>query len=103
MNERVVMTTVGSAEEARRIADKLVERKLAACVSIFPRIVSVYRWEGKLEHAEEWQLWAKTAVPFSQIRDAILEMHSYDLPECLSIAIEEGSREYLQWIRDATK
>lgn len=87
-NTRIIITTVGSADEARRIARRLVDQKLAACVNIIPRILSVYRWEGKVEEAEELLLWIKTALPFDRVRDAILETHSYDLPECLSIAIE---------------
>jgi periplasmic divalent cation tolerance protein len=100
---RVVLTTTGSVDEARRIAEGLLERKLAACVNIVPKVVSIYRWKGKVEEAEEWMLLVKTAAPFESVRDAILEMHSYELPECMAIAIEDGSPEYLKWLADSVE
>ena len=81
-DKRLVLTTAGSEEEARKIAHALVERKLAACVNIVPQIESVYRWQGKVESAREWLLLIKTtSEKFSVVRDAIRELHSYDLPE----------------------
>lgn len=100
-DKRVVLTTAGSRDEARRIAEALVDRKLAACVNIITKVVSIYRWKGKVEEAEEWILLIKTASPFEPVRDAILEMHSYELPECMSIAIDDGSPEYLKWLEDS--
>jgi periplasmic divalent cation tolerance protein len=102
-DKRIVMTTAGSVDEARRIAETLVDRKLAACVNIVPKVVSIYRWKGKVEEAEEWLLWVKTAAPFESVRDAILKMHSYELPECLSISIEEGSQQYLKWLDESVE
>jgi periplasmic divalent cation tolerance protein len=102
-DKRIVMTTTGSRDEARRIAEALVDRKLAACVNIITKVVSIYRWKGKVEEAEEWMLLIKTASEFEPVRDAILEMHSYELPECMSISIEEGSPEYLKWLDDSSK
>lgn len=101
-NARIVLTTAGSQEEARKIAGALVERKLAACVNIVPQIESVYRWQGKVESATEWLLIVKTqAESFARVRDAIKELHSYELPECIVIPIEGGSEEYLKWIGDS--
>ena len=98
---RVVLTTAGSEEEARRIARTLVERRLAACVNITPKIESIYRWEGKVETALEWLLIVKTvASRVGAVRDAITELHSYDLPECIEIVITDGSPEYLRWLAD---
>lgn len=100
-NARIVLTTAGSQEEARKIAGALVERKLAACVNIVPQIESVYRWQGKVESATEWLLIVKTQVEsFVRVRDAIKELHSYELPECIMIPVEGGSEEYLKWISD---
>lgn len=97
---RIVLTTAGSQEEARKIAHALVERKLAACVNIVPAIESVYRWQGKIESATEWLLLIKTeAAAFERLRDAIQELHSYDLPECIMLEIRDGSTEYLGWLK----
>jgi len=98
-NARIVMTTAGSQEEARKIAHALVERRVAACVNIVPRIESVYRWQGKVETAEEWLLLIKTqAESFERVRDAVKELHSYDLPECVMLEVIAGNQEYLDWI-----
>jgi periplasmic divalent cation tolerance protein len=100
-DKRIVLSTAGSEEEARKIAHELVERRLAACVNIVPQIESVYRWQGKVESSREWLLLIKTtAEQFEKVRDAIRELHSYDLPECIAVAIENGSPEYLRWLAD---
>ena len=101
-DKRLVLTTTGSETEACNIARALVERRLAACVNIVPRIRSVYRWQGKMEEADEWLLVIKTsATSFDRLRAAIAELHSYELPECISISIEAGGTEYLKWIDDS--
>src|ERR1700722_20233208 len=87
-DKRIIMTTAGAVDEARRIAETLVDHKLAACVNVVPKVVSFYRWMGEVEEAGGSVLGEKTAAPFERVRDAILEMHSYELPECLSISIE---------------
>jgi periplasmic divalent cation tolerance protein len=95
----LVLTTAGSEEEAAKIARALVERRLAACVNIVPRVKSVYRWEGKVESAEEFLLLVKTTrARKEQVGAAIRELHSYELPECMAITIDAGSKEYLDWI-----
>jgi periplasmic divalent cation tolerance protein len=105
MTDKVlVLTTAGSESESRKIAQTLVERRLAACVNIVPRIKSVYRWEGKVEEAEEYLLLIKTAkAREEQVRAAIRELHSYELPECIAIPIESGSAEYLKWLSDSVE
>jgi periplasmic divalent cation tolerance protein len=98
-DKRIVLTTAGSEEEARKIAQHMVEHKLAACVNIVPQIESVYRWQAKIESSREWLLLIKTTIEkLPAVKDAIGTLHSYDLPECVAIAIDDGSREYLQWI-----
>jgi periplasmic divalent cation tolerance protein len=100
----LVLTTAGSESEARKIAHALVERRLAACVNIVPRIQSVYRWEGKVEEAEEYLLLIKTVKQREeQVRAAIRELHSYELPECIAIPIASGSAEYLKWLSESVE
>jgi periplasmic divalent cation tolerance protein len=103
-DKRIVLTTAGSEEEARKLAQHMVEYKLAACVNIIPQIESVYRWQGKIESSREWLLLIKTTVEkFHAVRDAIRSLHSYELPECISIAIDDGSAEYLAWIGESVE
>jgi periplasmic divalent cation tolerance protein len=101
-DKRVVLTTAGSVEEARTIARALVERRLAACVNIIAGIESVYRWEGKVDEAKEYLLIIKTTeAAFPALRDTIREAHSYAVPECIALAVEDGSLPYLNWITES--
>jgi len=101
-DKRIVLSTAGSEDEARKIAKHLVQHRIAACVNLVPRIESIYWWQGKVESSQEWLLIIKTtASRFSAVCDAIGELHSYDVPECVSVAIEDGSEEYLNWIADS--
>ncbi|MGZ4828989.1 MAG: divalent-cation tolerance protein CutA [Candidatus Angelobacter sp.] len=102
-NARIVLTTAGSEAEARKIAHALVERRLAACVNIVPHLESIYRWQDKVETAQEWLLLIKTqAGIFERVRDAVKELHSYDLPECVMLEVAAASDEYLDWIAKNT-
>lgn len=105
MTDKVlVLTTVGSESEARQLAHGLVERRLAACVNIVPKIQSIYRWEDKVESAEEFLLLIKTTKGrASEVQSTIRELHSYDLPECIVIAVEGGSENYLKWIEESVR
>jgi len=101
-DKRLVLSTAGSLEEARKIARHLVEQRLAACVNVVPQVESVYRWQGKVESAQEWLLLIKTtAALFESVRAAIRQIHSYDLPECIALTIAEGGVEYLAWIGES--
>src|SRR5277367_2782510 len=101
-DKKLVLTTAASKEEAKNIAQALVERRLAACVNIIPHVKSIYRWKEKVEEAEEWLLMIKTTTEaFAQLRDTIKELHSYELPECICLEIEDGSTEYLRWIAES--
>src|SRR5262252_6275048 len=96
-DKRVVLSTAGSEDEARKIAHHLVENQIAACVNIVPAIESIYRWQNKVETAREWLLLIKTTTEkFPAVRDTIQKLHSYDLPEYIAIQIEDGSAEYVQ-------
>jgi periplasmic divalent cation tolerance protein len=99
---RVVLTTVGSPEEAHRLARLLVERRLAACVNLIPNLTSIYRWQGAIEEAAETLLLIKTtADQLLALEAAIRELHSYDLPEFLTLPVESGSQPYLAWLLDS--
>jgi len=99
-----VITTVASAEEARRIAAALVEERLAACVQIVGPIESIYRWQGKVETATEWQCWIKTRRQhYDSVEAAVRRLHSYQLPEILAMPIIAGSEAYLKWLSDETR
>lgn len=103
-DKRIVLCTAGSEDEARKIAHHLVEEGMAACVNIVPGVESIYRWQGKVESSGEWLLLIKTtAERFPSVRDAIQELHSYELPECIAISIEGGSPGYLEWIDQSVR
>ena len=103
-DKRLVLTTCGSLEEARSIAQTLVGRQLAACVNIAPQTESVYRWHGEVETATEWLLVIKTTEEvFDRLRETLTELHSYELPECIAIAIEDGSAAYLEWMGQSVR
>jgi periplasmic divalent cation tolerance protein len=98
-DKRIVLTTAGSKDEAEKIASGLVERGHAACVNVLGPISSTYRWQGKVERAEEFLLVIKTtAQAVTRVRAAIDELHSYEVPEFVVLPIESGSEAYLDWI-----
>lgn len=98
----VVFMTSGNADEARRIANELVERRLAACVQILPEIESVYRWNGEVQRETEILLLAKTtAAQFDDLEKAVREIHSYDTPEIVAIPMAHISEPYRSWLVDS--
>jgi len=98
-----VFTTTSSVEEAKKIAHNLVESKLAACVSIIPKVISVYEWQNKVNEEEECILFVKTRENlFESLKERILSIHSYDLPEIIMLPIKDGHSEYLKWIEKNT-
>jgi periplasmic divalent cation tolerance protein len=100
----MIFTTAGSLEEAGKIAHTLVDARLAACVNIIPQVHSVYRWLGDVQTADEVLLMVKTTTDRSDaVRRKIIELHSYDLPECIAVDITAGSEPYLAWITDSTR
>ncbi len=95
----VVLVTAPNSEEAERLASQLVEQRLAACVNVAGPIRSIYEWEGKTEHSEEWLLIAKTSrARFAALRDFVEHHHSYQVPEVLALPVQEGSPPYLAWV-----
>ena len=94
-----VVTTLGSAEDAQRLARQLVENRLAACVQITGPITSVYRWQGKIEESQEWVCTAKTsAAALERISDAIGQLHPYEVPELIAMPLSHVSPSYAAWI-----
>ena len=99
----VVQTTCSTKKEAKKIADILLKKSLAACVHI-SKIESVYVWEGKLCNDKEILLSIKTKKRnFKKIKSKIKENHSYDLPEILELPITNGSKEYLKWMKENSR
>jgi periplasmic divalent cation tolerance protein len=97
---RIAITTVGSIEEGRKLARVLVERRLAACVNLVPNLTSIYRWHGAVEEAAEVLLLMKTTEEqLPALKAALLELHSYEVPEFLALEVESGSQPYLGWLR----
>jgi periplasmic divalent cation tolerance protein len=100
----VVFSTVGSADDAERIAQALVERGLAACVNILPGVISVYRWKGAVHRETELLLVIKTrAERLPLLKETLTAMHPYDVPEALALPVEDGLAPYLAWLDDAVK
>lgn len=99
----VVLITASGAEEARRISDKLLERKKAACVNIIERVSSHFLWHGKKDSAKESLLIVKSRISYlDDIIKIVKKIHSYKLPEIIAIPIKGGDRDYLKWIKDET-
>lgn len=100
----LVYISCGSLENARQLASSLVEENLAACVSIVPKVESVYRWQGQVESAEESLLLVKTrAEAFAALRDRVCILHHYELPEIVAVPIVAGLEPYLTWIKESVK
>ena len=98
----VVLTTVVNSGEAERLARKIVEAKLAACVQILPPMMSVYIWENAVQTAAENLLLIKTlAGKFDELEKFIREHHSYETPEIVALAAENISASYLGWLQNS--
>jgi periplasmic divalent cation tolerance protein len=98
----LVLCACGSEAEAEEIATQLVSQHLAACVNISSPVRSVYRWEGKVQSAQEWLLTIKTtAAYFPDLSAAIQAMHSYELPEIIALPITAAFAPYLNWIANS--
>lgn len=98
MNIVAVHTTVGTQDDARRIARALVEMKLVACAQI-STIESFYAWQGALQQELEWRLLFKTTADrYPQVEAAIRERHPYELPAIYSVAVQDAFRPYALWV-----
>ena len=95
----VVLVTCPSWAVARRLAQALVRRRLAACVNILPGVESLFWWEGKVDQAREVLLVIKTpAARLEAVRRAIVRLHPYEVPEVIAMRVAGGHRPYLRWV-----
>ena len=101
MDYYIFLVTVPNIEEGKKIANILVESKLAACVNIIQNVISIYRWKGNIERENEMLLIIKTTEKKCDlIIQKVREIHSYSNPECVAFKIEKGSKKYLDWIKE---
>ena len=99
----LVLTNVPERAVAEKLADMLLERKLAACVNILAPCRSVYRWKGSVQHDEEHPMLIKTtAERYADLEAAIRANHPYELPEIVAVPVERGLPAYLQWVEAET-
>lgn len=104
MNDYIqVLISIDSEERARRLQRILLEHRAAACVQALGPISSVYRWEGRIEEANEWLCLAKTPRSrYERLESLVKENHPYEVPEILAIPILTGNKQYLDWIKAET-
>jgi periplasmic divalent cation tolerance protein len=96
-----ITTTTGTREVAERIAIELVDLRLAACVQVSGPMTSIYRWQGKVENAEEWLCTAKTSrEKLPAIQELLKRLHPYEVPELIATPIVGGSEAYLTWLAE---
>ena len=102
---RIVLVTCGTIVEARRIANEVVRKRLAACVNIvLGPIQSIYRWKGKVQSEREVLIVIKTTVKrLVELEKKVKQLHSYDVPEFVVVPISAGSPEYLAWLEESVK
>lgn len=101
---RIVMTTAASLEEAERLGRALVEERLAACATLLPSGLSIYRWKGQIESSAECLLLLKTAQDrLAALETRLHELHSYETPEFLVLTVAAGSHPYLAWLQDCLR
>ena len=98
----IILTTTSTKDEALKLAHSAVKAHLCACVNIIEGVTSIYEYEGKLCEEQEYQLVLKTTKEASEkLQSFIKKNHSYETPEILALAIEEGDLDYLSWIKQS--
>ena len=104
MDAVLVLTNVPERAVAERLAEMLVERRLAACVNILAPCRSVYRWKGAVQHDEEHPMLVKTTAElYPALEQALRAAHPYELPEIIAVPLERGLAEYLEWVAAETR
>lgn len=100
----IVLVTCANRKEAQRIARQLIESRLAACVNIIDKIASLFRWEAKMDSANEILLLIKSRkIKLAKIIKLVKSMHSYQVPEIIAIPIVGGEKKYLRWIDESVR
>ena len=98
-----VITTISDKPGAEKIANALIEKKLAACVQMLGPVKSIYRWKEKVETAKEFMCVIKTRKTlYKKVEKQIKEIHPYEVPEIIAVSIVKGSRDYLKWLSKET-
>ena len=104
MSETISFATCKDRRQAAKIARALVKERLAACVNIVPGVASIYAWEGRIEEGREVLLLIKSRAALSKrLASRVRELHSYSVPEVLTIPIASGNPAYLRWVRESTR
>lgn len=104
MSTLLVLTNVPDRAAAERLADMLVEKRLAACVNILAPCRSVYRWKGDVQHDEEHPMLMKTtAERYPALEQALRAAHPYELPEIIAVPVERGLPAYFDWVAAETQ
>lgn len=100
----IIFSTFPKRKDAERVAERLLEKRLAACCNLIPGLTSFFRWKGKKERCQEVLLLIKTEKRlFGKLRAFLRTHHPYDLPECIGVAITKGDHSYLKWIGEETR
>ena len=100
----LAVTTFPDPEKARQIGTILIDKQLAACVTLCPGVTSIYRWQGQVETASEVMAWFKTsAEAYPELEAALRALHPYEVPEILALRPEQASAAYAQWVRAETR
>lgn len=100
----LVLCTINSLDSAKQISRKLVEEKLVSCVNIVPNMTSIYSWNNEIVEDSEFLLLMKTKEDlFSELKQRIVQLHEYEVPEIVCFDIKDGLESYLNWIKDETK
>jgi len=101
---KIILSTTPNIEEAKNIAKILIEKKLAACINIIPKIISIYEWENSIQNDAEAMMIIKTSDEMAEkAKNTILELHSYTLPEVIFLDVNDGNQDYINWVLNQVK
>lgn len=99
-----VFITINDKEKAKEIAETLLDKKLAACVQINGPVTSLYKWQGSLVEDQEWLLAVKSSsAHYPELEERVRQIHVYEVPEILAVSIEDGNKDYFNWMQKELK